>query len=152
MQNMKQLQLVWITGLTLLIAGCAAPVRQDPTIAEWQQEGLLPPTGAERSRIYTEPESYPANEPSIIVDADQRSQRRNASGDLALADAIRRQVEYDRGLAPSLQHVVVEVRDGRVILQGTVKSDLDAQVIVDDLRDIPGVTRIKNNLEINPID
>ena len=149
MQNMKQLQLVWITGLTLLIAGCAAPVRQDATISEWQQEGLLPPTGAERSRIYTEPESYPANEPSIIVDADQG---RSNSGDLALADAIRRQVEYDRGLTPSLQHVAIEVRDGRVILQGTVKSDLDARVIVDDLRDIPGVTRIKNNLEINPID
>jgi hypothetical protein len=138
----------WISPLVLLIAGCAAPVAQDHTIAEWQSEGLLPPTGSETTHVYQDQSaSYPAIEPSIIVQTDQR---RNASGDLALADAIRQQVEYDRGLAPSLRRVTIQVQNGRVILQGTVPSDLDARVIVDDLRNVAGVTRITDNLEINP--
>jgi len=140
-------QFIWMAPLALLIAGCALPVQRDNTIAEWQSDGMLPPTGSETTRIYASPVSYPANEPSIIVDADQR---RNNSGDLSLADQIRQQFEYDRGLAPSLQHVVIEVRDGRIILRGIVKSDLDARVIVDDLRDLIGVARITDNLEINP--
>ena len=91
-------RIFWISPLALLIAGCAAPVAQDHTIAEWQSEGLLPPTGRETTQVYQEPApTYPATEPSIIVQTDQR---RNASGDLALADSIREQVEYDRGLAP----------------------------------------------------
>lgn len=145
---MKTMNLLGMTTLfAFLIAGCAAPVRQDTTLSQWQQEGLLPPTGHETSRIYTEPATYPATEPGIIVQSDDR---RTTGTDLALADAIRDQVQYDRGLAPSLQHVTIQVRDGNVTLEGTVKSDLDARVIVDDLRDVSGVTRIKNNLEINP--
>jgi len=138
----------WISPLVLLIAGCAAPVAQDHTIAEWQSEGLLPPTGSETTRVYSDQrETYPATEPSIIVQTDER---RNASGDLALADAIRQQFEYDRGLSPSLRRVTIEVRNGRIILRGFVRSDLDARVIVDDLRNVTGVTRITDNLEINP--
>lgn len=145
---MKSMNPLAITTLfVLLIAGCAAPVRQDTTISEWQREGMLPPTGVETSRVYTEPATYPATEPSIFVQSDQRN---NTGPDLALAESIRQQVQYDRGLAPSLQHVTIQVRDGNVTLEGIVKSDLDARVIVDDLRDIGGVTRIKDNLEINP--
>jgi hypothetical protein len=137
-----------ISPLALLIAGCAAPVAQDHTIAEWQSEGLLPPTGRETTQVYSDQRvTYPATEPHIIVQTDQR---RNASGDLALADAIRQEVEYDRGLAPSLRRVTIEVQNGRVVLRGSVRSDLDARVIVDDLRDVTGVTRITDNLEVNP--
>jgi len=140
-------QFAWTIPLALLIAGCAAPTTGDPTIAEWQREGMLPPTGGENSQVYSQTQSYPAVEPGIIV---QTTDNRPAAGDLALADTIRRQFEYDRGLAPSLQHVTVEVRDGRVILRGTVRSDLDQRVIVDNIRDVAGVTRITDNLEINP--
>lgn len=164
MKTMKHI--VWITPLALLLAGCAAPeTRPDPTISEWERDGMLPwvaewqndgvqservltSTGSETPRVYSEIQSYPANypasEPSIVVVSD----RTKNSGDILLADAIRQQVEYDRGLAPSLRHVTIEVRDGRVILRGVVKSDLDARVIVDDLRDITGVAHITNNLEI----
>ena len=145
MKSMKLL--VCITPLALLIAGCAAPVREDTTISEWQHEGLLPPTGVQSARVYDVPESYPASVPSIIVDP---ARRQDTSTVMALADTIRRRVEYDRGLTPSLERVTIEVRDGRVVLQGSVKSDLDARVIVDDLRDIAGVTSIMDNLEINP--
>ena len=49
MKNIKKL--VWISPLALLIAGCALPVYQDHTIAQWQREGQLPPTGHESSSI-----------------------------------------------------------------------------------------------------
>ena len=146
MKTLKRI--LWFTPLALLIVGCAAPVTRDTTIAEWQNEGLLPPTGSETTRVYSAPETYPAaTEPNIVVQTDQR---RNTAGDQALADAIREQVADDRGLAPSLRGVTIEICDGRVILQGLVKSDLDSRVIVDALRDIPGVSRITNNLVINP--
>jgi hypothetical protein len=137
----------WLAPAVVLIAGCAAPESGDATYAEWQREELLPPTGAQTTQIYSVPGSYPATEPSIVVPSDNR---RNTAGDLALADAIRREIEYDRGLAPSLRNVTIEVRDGRVILRGSVRSDLDSRVIMDDLRNVEGVTRITNNLEINP--
>jgi len=43
--------LVWISPLAFLIGGCSLPVRQDTTIAEWQREGQLPPTGHETDTI-----------------------------------------------------------------------------------------------------
>jgi hypothetical protein len=166
MKIMKRI--VWITPLALLIAGCASQptanqtVSQDPQIAEWERDQMLPwvaewqsdgqsdrtlsPTGPETSRVYPERSTYSASEPSIIVVSGQT---RNAAVDLALADTIRRDVEYDRGLAPSLQRVVIEVRDGGVILRGSVKSDMDARVIVDNLRDVDGVARVTNDLVIN---
>ena len=144
---MKTLKLfAWITPLALLI-GCAAPVETDHTIAEWQQNGMLPPTGDEAARVYPQTETYPSTEPSIVVQTDNG---RTAAGDLALADSIRRDVEYDRGLAPSLKQVTIEVQNGRVILRGSVRSDIDQRAIVDNMRDIAGVTRITDELEINP--
>ena len=144
---MKMLkQIVWLTPLALLI-GCAAPVEGDRTLAEWQQNGMLPPTGHETARVYSQRDTYPATEPSIIVQTDNG---RTAAGDLALADSIRQQFEYDRGLAPSLQRVTVEVQNGRVLLRGSVRSDLDQRVIVDNVREIAGVTRVTNDLEIDP--
>ena len=144
MKTLKQI--FWITPLALLI-GCAAPVESDHTIAEWQQNGMLPPTGDETTRVYSRTDTYPATEPSIVVQTDNG---RTATGDLALADSIRRQFEYDRGLAPSLKQVTVEVQDGRVILRGSVRSDIDQRAIVDNVRDIAGVTRITDDLEIDP--
>lgn len=141
-------QLSWITPLALLMAGCAVPVKPDTAIAEWQREGQLPPTGTQVQQVYVNPENYPAiYEPRIIVQVDTRH---NRSGDLALGDEIRQRVEYDRGLAPSLQRVTFLVQNGDIVLQGTVKTDFDARVIVDALRDMPGVTQIRNELEINP--
>lgn len=141
-------QLSWMTPLALLIAGCAAPVKPDMAVTEWQREGQIPPTGTESPRVYVNPDNYPAvYEPRIIVQADTR---RDRSGDLALGDEIRQRVEYDRGLAPSLQRVTFSIENGVVVLQGTVKTDFDARVIVDTLRDLPGVNEINNELEINP--
>ncbi|HEX4262916.1 MAG TPA: BON domain-containing protein [Verrucomicrobiae bacterium] len=140
-------QLFWMASLALLLAGCAGPVQQDTTISEWQHEGLLPPTGRVTSRVYPEPASYPAEEPNIVVKSNDNG---NTRADLSVADAIRRQIQYDRGLAPSLEHVTILVQNGRLILRGTVKSDLDARVIVDNLRDIVGVSEITNQLEIDP--
>ena len=137
---------LWITPLALLI-GCAAPVERDHTIAEWQHNGMLPPTGDESTRVYSQREAYPATEPAIIVQTESGT---TATGDLALADTIRRQFEYDRGLAPSLQRVTVEVQNGRVILRGSVRSGIDQRAIVDDVRDIAGVTRITDDLDIAP--
>lgn len=137
---------VWLAPLAFLI-GCAAPVESDHTIAQWQQNGMLPPTGDEAPRVYSQTTTYPSTEPSIIV---QTENGQTATGDLTLADTIRRQFEYDRGLAPSLKQVTVEVQNGRVILRGTVRSDIDQRAIVDDVRDIAGVTRITDDLQIDP--
>jgi len=138
-----------MTPLALLVAGCNVPVRPDTTISQWESEGLLPrltPTGNEGPRVYAEPAAYPLlSRPSIIV---VQNQQQFKNSDLALAHAIRENVEYDEGLAPSLHNVTIAVSGGAVTLQGTVKSDLDSRVIVDNLRDVSGVTVVKNNLEI----
>ena len=144
-------QLIIMTPLALLVAGCSVPVRPNPTISEWQREGQLPvltPTGNEGSRVYSESVTYPLDDrPSIIVEQDRNQ---NRGSDIALAKAIRRHIEYDSSLAPSLTGVTIAVKNNVVTLQGTVKSDLDAHVIVDNLRDVSGVTLVKNDLEISP--
>jgi len=137
----------WIVPLILLTAGCAAPVASDHTIAEWQRNGMLPPTGSESTRVYEAPQTYPTAQPSIIVQTDRGA---TAAGDLAMADSIRQQLEYDRRLAPSLQDVTIQVRDGRITLSGVVRSDLDQRLIVDNIRDVAGVTRITDDLQIDP--
>jgi hypothetical protein len=137
--------LVCITPLALLIVGCAMPVQEDHTIAQWQREGMLPPTGYEGPRVYPERSDYPAQWINIVVEPSQRG-----STDGVVADTIRRQFEYDRGVAPSLKHMVISIQSGHITLMGTVKSDLDAQVAVDNIRRVAGVTRVTNNLEINP--
>ncbi|HLX71255.1 MAG TPA: BON domain-containing protein, partial [Verrucomicrobiae bacterium] len=78
------------------------------------------------------------------------SQQQNSRDDLALAGAIRNHVQYDTGLAPSLTQVTIVVKDEAVTLQGNVKSEMDARVIADDLLDVPGVTVVRDNLEITP--
>ena len=146
MKNFKKL--FWTAPLALVLAGCAVPpVVNHTPYAEWQREDLLPQTGTSASYVYPQRSTYPAADLNIIVQTDEK---RNTSGDVRLADTIRQQVEYNRGLTPSLQGVTIEVHDGSVILQGSVKSELDARVIVDNLRDITGVTRVINNLQIDP--
>jgi|SRR5215469_4536889 len=142
-------QLILMTPLALLVAGCM-PVRPNPTISQWEQYGQLPrltPTGYQGQRVYSESVTYPLDDrPSIIV----QGQEQYRGTDLALARAIRRHIEYDAGLAPSLSGVTIAVGDNVVTLQGSVKSDLDARVIVNNLRDVSGVTLVRNDLEINP--
>lgn len=140
-------QFILMAPLALLVAGCNVPVRPNSTIAEWQREGQLPrltATGSEGQRVYSEPARYP-DRPNIVVETDQQQSRRD---DLALATAIRDQMQYNAGLTPSLAGVTIAVKNEAVTLQGTVKSDLDSRAIVDDLLDVPGVTVVKNNLEI----
>ena len=99
-------------------------------------------------RVYAEPGVTPAvQEPNVVV---EQCEKRNTASDFVLADNIRDQMGSDRGLAPSLQGVTIAVCDGQVTLRGAVKSDMDARVVADDLRDVPGVSRLKNELEINP--
>lgn len=142
-------QLMLMAPLALLVAGCSVPVRPNSTIAQWESDGQLPrlaATGNEGQRVYAEPARYP-NRPNIVVETTQQQERRD---DLALATAIRRHVQYDTGLAPSLAQVTITVKDEAVTLQGTVKSEMDARVIADDLLDVPGVTVVRDNLEIIP--
>src|SRR5579871_6801581 len=143
-------QLMIMTPLALLVAGCM-PVRPNPTISEWENEGQLPrltPTGYEGQRVYSQSVSYPFDDrPLILV---EQSRQQNRGSDLALAKAIRRHIEYDAGLAPSLSGVTIAVKNDVVTLQGTVRSDFDARIIVNNLRDVSGVTLVKNDLEVNP--
>src|ERR1044071_6500785 len=114
-------QIIWAAPITLLIAGCASPTYQsstpydNPTVAEWQREGQLLPTG-ESPRVYVQPETSAVDMPKIVVESN-----RHDSSDLALADSIRQKLQFNRGLAPSLRNVTISVRDGRVTLRGTVK-------------------------------
>jgi hypothetical protein len=151
----KTIQLIWIAPLALLVAGCSnIPAQPDTTVVDWVHYGQLPqfaltPTGTRVQRVYSDTTpTYPYPNPArIVVRVDQQH---NMSNDRALAYAIQKQIEYDRGLAPSLEHVTIGVENDAVTLQGTVRSEFDARVIVDDLRDVDGVTVVKNDLEVNP--
>jgi hypothetical protein len=146
--------LVLMTPLALLAAGCNVPARPNTVVSNWVAYGQLPqfaltPTGQRAQRVYSDTTpTYPyPNSPNIVVTTDQQH---NMGNDMILADAIRKHVQYDRGLAPSLERVTIGVNNDAVTLQGTVRSDLDARVIVDDLRDVDGVTVVRNDLEIDP--
>ena len=147
-------ELILITPLALLVAGCNVPARPNTTVQTWVEYGQLPkfaltPTGQRASRVYSDTTpAYPyPNPPKIVVTTDQQH---NMGNDVALADAIRKHIEYDQGLAPSLERVTIGVDNDAVTLQGTVRSDLDARVIVDNLRDVDGVTVVRNDLEVDP--
>jgi len=142
-------QLIWIAPLSVLIAGCSStPNVPETAMAEWRSEYQLPPTGGDSQRVYvyTEKPAYPEM-PRVVVDPGRKE---GAAGDYALANSIRNSLEDNRGLAPSLQHTTIIVRDGWVTLRGMVRSDMDARLAMDSLREIPGVRRVKSELEINP--
>lgn len=75
--------------------------------------------------------------------AERRESRRRGPSDRVLWAIIMERLDDERGL--DLRHVDVEVRDGEVILSGTVRHKADKRRI-EDIADVEGVRNVQNNL------
>src|SRR5689334_1340253 len=109
-------QLVWIAPLGLLIAGCASPVHEDTTVAQWQREYQLPPTGRTSERVYVNSQTQASpNTPKIVVDPGKEG----ATGDRELAHSIWQQFQFGQDLAlANVRSPEIVVQDGGVTIRG----------------------------------
>lgn len=77
--------------------------------------------------------------------ADRRNARRDGPSDRVLWAVITERLEDERRL--DLSDVEVDVRNGEVILNGTVRRKADKRRI-EDVADVDGVVNVQNNLRV----
>lgn len=145
----------------LLLIGCAASNHYRQTAA-YQEPATAPlvPTGHSDERVYSRPAAPPleappgapaetreTRSPAVIVEP---SGAETTAGDLAIGDAIRRSFEADGDLSPSLRQMIISVHGGTVRLMGPVSNKEDEQAVLDKLRAIPGVSSIRDELQVRP--
>lgn len=133
-------------GLPLLLAGCVYSHHRPEVVytpVPVYSTTVLPPTSDRPGvRVYQEPapgEPVPPPPPGSTAASPR---------DLAIADSVR-SIIHDKPVIPSVaDNVMVTVVDGAVTLTGTVPSDTERDEIVARVRNLPGVTAVKDHLAV----
>ncbi len=108
-----------------------------------------PGTGAPGSP--TMPPSQPSGQPNTTPrDPAGTAPAPGARTDQALTEQIRTTLRDDTALAALAQRVNVSVSSGVVLLEGSVPTQADRELIERRITDIPGVNRVDNQLTVTP--
>ena len=79
------------------------------------------------------------------VTADQQS---NSQGDVKITREIRRQIVNDKSLSTSAHNVKIVTVDGAVTLRGPVVSTKEKTVVAETAKNVAGVNKVDNKLEV----
>jgi osmotically-inducible protein OsmY len=72
-----------------------------------------------------------------------------SASDMALARSIQEMLATDPAMNAAARMVDIEVKDGRVILRGTIPSDRESYELQERLARYPGVKSVKNHLHVS---
>ena len=81
---------------------------------------------------------------SALTSGDQS----NSAGDVAITAAVRKAVVDDSKLSVNAQNVKIITVDGVVTLRGPVATPVEKESVASKAREIVGVTKVDNQLEI----
>src|SRR5438105_4173349 len=117
-------------GLALAMTGCVS--HRQPVAYTTTTTTLTPTSDRPVVRVYPDATSVRV-EPPITAPVTTVS-----SGDMAIADSIRRMLENDSALASAARGVHFTVDNGRVSLTGSVLTESERWQIHNDLSRLPG--------------
>ncbi len=146
----------------LAAAGCERSDRQEQETSP----SLLPPPNTELGTPRAEPSQL---EPSMNAPATAAEERQNMSGtdkdkdepsagattgsessaDRAITQRVREAVTGDDSLSATAKNVTIQTTDGVVTLRGPVQSSKEKSQVGDMAKDVDGVKRVNNQLEIS---
>ena len=72
-----------------------------------------------------------------------------ASGDLAIADSMRRMFQADPTLASAARNVRISVLNGQVTMTGTVVTQSDREALHSAVNTTPGVSRVDDRVQVD---
>lgn len=99
-------------------------------------------SGREQSQVLTGSSAVSGQVFSMRVDTLTETDRN-------LAQRVLQGLQTDTALAQMLPHVVIDVSQGRILLQGTVQSEAQRQSIADAVRRAAGGQNVENQLQVN---
>jgi hypothetical protein len=97
-------------------------------------------------RVYPEPTTVVV--PSTVVPVPSTTST-YASGDVAIAGAMRRMFEADPNLASSARNVRITVLNGQVTMTGTVVTQNDREALHSAVNTTPGVSRVDDRVQVD---
>jgi hypothetical protein len=83
-------------------------------------------------------------DPNALTPIDQS----NASSDIEITQAIRKKVVGDDDLSFNAKNIKIITVSGKVTLRGPVETPEESATIERSARDVPGVKRVENQLEV----
>ena len=127
-------QLLLPLGLAAALTGCvhshmAAQAQYDTAAASPTPTSSRPVT-----RVYQD--SNGAQSPTAVEDMDR-------------AVALRNMIQNDHAMRAAAKNVDIEIKDGRAILRGSVKSEHQSQLLQERVGSSMGITSVENRLMVH---
>jgi hyperosmotically inducible protein len=132
--NTGTLRVLLLVFLAAVISACSS--------AEKEPENTTPAPAAADNTARNERDSTGAT-------ATPTDQAENET-DLGITAKIRQAIVDDKALSVNAQNVKVITNTGIVVLRGPVKSEQEKAAIEAKAKQVAGVTRVENQLEIEP--
>lgn len=121
------------------------PSAPEPVVNDFDQDG----DGiSDADEANAQPDDTALNgrdrDPNALTPIDQS----NASSDIEITQAIRKKVVGDDDLSFNAKNIKIITVSGKVTLRGPVETPEERAAIERSARDVPGVTRVENQLEV----
>ena len=96
----------------------------------------------------TAPDNTGRNERDRAADAKTAGDQSENEADRTITQSVRQAITSDDALSTSAQNVKIITQDGTVTLRGPVKNDKEKQNIEAKAKQVAGVKRVENQLEV----
>jgi len=125
-----------------------SPAKPAPVENDFDQDGDAIADADEVNAENREADNTGLNErdrdPNALTPIDQS----NASSDIEITQAIRKRVVGDDDLSFNAKNIKIITVSGKVTLRGPVETPQESATIERSARDVPGVKRVENQLEV----
>jgi osmotically-inducible protein OsmY len=119
-----------------------------PMLAVAAEPAATRTTTEERSAADVKADNSQRNKVEQHKGVTNATSQSSAKNDIELAAAVRKAIVADEKLSTYAHNVKVVVRDGRVELQGPVRSDDEKRTVAALATDVAGQGKVTNNLTI----
>lgn len=131
--TIRNFRVLLVVLLTAALSACGTAEKEpEPTTS-------APPAAADNTAINERDSTGATTTPTDQVETE---------ADIAISAKIRQAVVDDKSLSTNAHNVKIVTNNGVVTLRGPVKSEAEKKAIEDKAKQVAGVTRVENLLEI----